>query len=30
MFSPLRDLGDAFGGAGPTVLMVKVSYWMAR
>jgi len=30
LFSPVRDLGDAFGGAGPNVFMVKVSYWMAR
>jgi hypothetical protein len=30
IFSPLRDLGDTFGGAGPTVFMVKVSYWMSR
>ena len=26
IFSPLRDLGDAFGGAGPNVFMVKISY----
>jgi len=24
------DLGDAFGGDGPNVFMVKVSYWLAR
>jgi hypothetical protein len=30
LFSPLRDLGDAFGGAGPNVFMVKISYWMSR
>ncbi len=30
VFSPLRDLGDAFGGNGPNVFMVKISYWMAR
>jgi hypothetical protein len=29
-FSPLRDLGDTFGGDGPNVFMVKVSYWMSR
>ena len=29
-FSPLRDLRDAFGGAGPNVFMVKISYWMSR
>ena len=30
LFSPLRDLGDAFGGDGPNVFMVKLSYWLAR
>ena len=30
VFSPLRDLGDAFGGDGPNVFMVKISYWMSR
>jgi Domain of unknown function (DUF5916)/Carbohydrate family 9 binding domain-like len=29
-FSPLRDIGDSFSGAGPNVLMVKISYWMSR
>jgi hypothetical protein len=29
-FSPLRDIGDAFGADGPSVLMVKVSYWLSR
>jgi hypothetical protein len=27
-FSPLRDLGDAFGGEGPQVFMVKATYWL--
>lgn len=30
VFGPLRDLGDAFGGNGPNVFMVKISYWLAR
>ena len=29
-FSPRRDLGDAFGGDGPQVFMVKLSYWLGR
>jgi hypothetical protein len=29
-FSPLRDLGDAFGGDGPQVFMVKLNYWVSR
>ena len=29
-FSPLRDLRDAFGGDGPNLFMVKISYWMSR
>jgi hypothetical protein len=28
VFSPLRDLGDAFGGDGPQVFMVKATYWL--
>jgi Domain of unknown function (DUF5916) len=28
LFSPLRDLGDAFGAAGTNVIMVKLNYWM--
>jgi hypothetical protein len=27
-FSPLRDLGDAFGAAGTNVIMLKLNYWM--
>ncbi len=30
VFSPLRDLGGVFGGDGPSVFMVKISYWMSR
>lgn len=30
VFSPLRDLGDAFGGEGPQVFMVKLNYWLSR
>jgi hypothetical protein len=29
-FSALRDLGDAFGGEGPRVFMVKLNYWLGR
>jgi hypothetical protein len=29
-FTPVRDLGDAFRADGPSVFMVKVSYWLAR
>jgi hypothetical protein len=29
-FSPLRDLRDAFRGDGPSLFMVKISYWMSR
>ena len=29
-FSPWRDLGDAFGGDGPQVFMVKLNYWVSR
>jgi hypothetical protein len=29
-FSPLRDLGDTFGGAGPQIFMVKLNYWLSR
>jgi hypothetical protein len=29
-FSPLRDLGDAFGGEGPQVFMVKLNYRVSR
>lgn len=29
-FSPMRDLGDAFGANANHVLMVKVSYWLNR
>lgn len=29
-FSPLRDLRDAFGGDGPQVFMVKLTYRLAR
>ncbi|MGQ0733662.1 MAG: DUF5916 domain-containing protein [Acidobacteriota bacterium] len=29
-FSPWRDLGDAFGGEGPQVFMVKLNYWIGR
>jgi hypothetical protein len=30
VFTPFRDLGDAFRADGPSVFMVKVSYWLAR
>jgi len=30
VFRPARDLGDAFRADGPSVFMVKVSYWLAR
>jgi len=29
-FSPLQDVGDAFAADGPSVFMVKISYWLAR
>lgn len=29
-FSAFRDLGDAFGGDGPRVFMVKLNYWLSR
>jgi hypothetical protein len=29
-FSPMRDLGDAFGATAKHVLMVKATYWMNR
>jgi hypothetical protein len=29
-FSPARDIGDAFRADGPSVFMVKVSYWLSR
>ena len=28
VFSPLRDLGDAFGASGTNVVMVKLNYWL--
>jgi hypothetical protein len=30
VFSPFRDVGDAFRGSGPSVFMVKISYRLAR
>jgi hypothetical protein len=30
MFSPIRDIGDTFRGDGPSVFMVKLSYWLSR
>ena len=30
VFSPLRDLGDAFRADGTHALLVKVSYWLSR
>lgn len=30
VFTPFRDLGDAFGADGSHVFMVKASYWLSR
>ena len=30
VFSPLRDVGDAFRALGTHALMVKISYWLSR
>jgi hypothetical protein len=30
VFSPMRDLGDAFGAPSKHVLMAKVTYWLNR
>ena len=28
VFTPLRDLGSAFGADGTNVLMLKMTYWL--
>lgn len=30
VFSPFQDFGDAFRADGPSVFMIKASYWLAR